>query len=157
MLTRAHRQEALSRAYIQAVAGCCGLSCGFRDFDYGIDTTLHAIRRIGTTYDETGHKLDIQAKSTTVAAAVPDEIVYDLEVDAHDRLRRLKPGTPRILVLLVLPNDEKDWISQSEDQLSLRGAPTGCRLKGCRGRRTRGRSGSASHARTCSRWPGCPP
>ena len=41
MLIQSHRQEALSRAYIHAIAGSCGFSCSTRDFDYGIDMSLH--------------------------------------------------------------------------------------------------------------------
>ncbi len=120
MLTRAHRQEALSRAYIQAVAGACGLSCSFRDFDYGIDTTLHVIREVEERLEETGHSLDIQAKSTTAAAIGPTEIVYDMELDAYRLLRASTPFTPRILVLLVMPNDEKAWLDHDEERLTLR-------------------------------------
>ena len=40
MLIRTHRQESLSRAYIQAIASRCGLNCSFREFDYGIDVTV---------------------------------------------------------------------------------------------------------------------
>jgi hypothetical protein len=63
LLTKNHRQEALSRAYIQAVAARCGMSCSFRDFDYGIDVTVHEIKRRGEHYAEWAVSLDIQAKS----------------------------------------------------------------------------------------------
>jgi hypothetical protein len=43
MLIKSHRPESLSRAYIQAIAGRCGMNCSLRDFDYGIDVTLHEI------------------------------------------------------------------------------------------------------------------
>lgn len=121
MLIRAHRQEALSRAYIHAVAGRCGLLCSTRDYDYGIDTTLHSIDRgPDERYYETGFNLDIQAKSTTLAAETPTAIGYDLEVRAYDHLRDANAGTPRILVLLVVPADEPAWVEQTEDHLLLR-------------------------------------
>ena len=61
MLIRTHRQKAVSRAYIHAIAARCGLGCSFRDFDYGIDMTLNEIRRRGTRHYESGFKLDIQS------------------------------------------------------------------------------------------------
>lgn len=67
MLTRTHRQEAVSRAYIHAIAARAGLGCSFRDFDYGIDLSVHAIRYKNRRYVESGFNLDIQAKSTTTA------------------------------------------------------------------------------------------
>jgi hypothetical protein len=122
VLTRNHRQEAMSRAYIQTVAGRCGLSCNFRDFDYGIDVPLNQIRRRARRHYESGFKLDIQAKSTSVAQLQPDHIGYELPVAAYDDLRDPTVGTPRILVVLVLPENEDDWTSQTEEQLLLRHA-----------------------------------
>jgi hypothetical protein len=122
VLTRNHRQEAISRSYIQAVAGRCGMSCSFRDFDYGIDVTLHHIRRRGKRHYESRFKLDIQAKSTTAGQLMPEHVVYELSVTAHEDLRDPTAGTPRILVVLVLPEDEENWTSQTEEALLLRQA-----------------------------------
>lgn len=122
MLTRNHRQEVMSRAYVQAIAGRCGLSCSFRDFDYGIDVTLHDIRRRGHRHMESGFNLDVQAKSTTTRSLTATEVVYDLDVKNYDDLRDPQVGCPRILVLLVLPEDENQWTEQSEDHLLVRHA-----------------------------------
>ena len=46
-------------SFIQAVAGRCGMSCSFRDFDYGIDMTLNDIKHYQGRRVETGFKLDI--------------------------------------------------------------------------------------------------
>jgi Domain of unknown function (DUF4365) len=120
MLIQSHRQEGLSRAYIHAIASRCGLGCSFREFDYGIDLSVHAIRRKGRRYLESGFNLDIQAKSSARAVLTPSEILYDLEVKCYDDLRDIDIGCPRILVLLVLPEDEAGWTEQSESHLLLR-------------------------------------
>ena len=66
MLTPEHQKESLARAYIHAVAGQLGMSCSMRDFDYGIDLTLHEVttRTNPDTgrvrYVESGWPLDIQ-------------------------------------------------------------------------------------------------
>lgn len=46
MITGNHTQEALCRAYLQAVAGRAGLnvSIGDREFDYGIDGTFNEVQ-----------------------------------------------------------------------------------------------------------------
>ena len=120
MLTRPHRQESLSRAYIQAIASRCGLNCSFREFDYGIDVTLHLIQRRENRYVETGFNLDIQAKSTIGATLTDNEVLYEMEVKTYDDLRDPNVGTPRILVLLVQPENETEWTGMTESELMLR-------------------------------------
>ena len=69
MLTTQHRQELLSRAYVAAVAASVGMNFSTRDFDYGIDLTLHEVttRKSRITgkrrFVESGRTLDIQIKS----------------------------------------------------------------------------------------------
>lgn len=130
MLIRAHRQESLSRAYIQAIASRCGLNCSFREFDYGIDVTVHPIHRRENRYIETGFNLDIEAKSTFGATVTDQEVLYDLEVKAYEDLRATEIGTPRILVLLVQPENESDWTAMDEEELRLRRCAYWISLKG---------------------------
>jgi hypothetical protein len=119
VLTKAHRQEALSRAYIHAIAARCGVACSLREFDYGIDLTLHDIEQREDRYAESGYKLDVQAKSTTSDLARAD-VVYDIDVTAYEDLRSPLVGCPRILVVLILPADEDLWTTQTSDELVLR-------------------------------------
>jgi hypothetical protein len=130
VLIRTHRQESLSRAYIQAIASRCGLNCSFREFDYGIDVTVHPIHRRENRYVETGFNLDIQAKSTFRVAVTDEDVLYDLEVKTYDDLRATDVGTPRILVLLVQPENETDWTEVTEDELRLRRCAYWVSLKG---------------------------
>jgi hypothetical protein len=130
LLTVTHRQEALSRAYIQAVASKCGMNCSFREFDYGIDVTLHEITRRGNRYVESGFKLDIQAKSSINVIFGETIIKYDTEKKNYNDLRDPNVGTPRILVLLALPELENDWAFFSEDNLVLKKCAYWATLKG---------------------------
>jgi hypothetical protein len=138
LLTPEHQKEALARAYVAAVAGRTGMTSSFRDFDYGIDVTLTEVaeraRRLGsgTRYVESGHKLDIQIKSTTLATVEDQAVVFDLEVDAYDDLRETKVGTPRILVLLVLPGSGAEQLKQTEQALCLRQCCYWLSLKGAK-------------------------
>lgn len=136
MLTPEHQKEALARAYVAAVAGRTGMTCSFRDFDYGIDVTLTEVAgrahqsRPGIRYCETGYKLDIQIKSTATADVLDEVIVYDLAVGAYDDLRETMVGTPRILVLLVLPESEEEQLRQAENALCLQRCCYWLSLKG---------------------------
>lgn len=120
LLIRNHRQEALSRAYIQALAARTGLLSSTRDFDYGIDLTLHEVAVREGRYIESRSKLDLQVK--TIAGEKPsrDELRYDLDVQSYDDLRDPNVGCPRILVVMELPREEEQWLSQSPEALSLR-------------------------------------
>lgn len=120
MITKNHRQEALSRAYVQAVAGRCGLSCSFRDFDYGIDITLHDLWEVGERRVESSFRIDLQLRSAADLTMTATHVEYDLEAGTYASLRLSGLAVPRILVLLVLPSLEADWTAQSEDRLELR-------------------------------------
>jgi hypothetical protein len=120
VLTRNHRQEALSKAYVHAIAARCGLSSSFPEYDYGIDVTLRMIQRREKHFSDQGAVLDIQLKCTTGASVSNTHVTYDLEVKAYIDL--CMPGVycPRILVVMVLPRDESLWLDQTEESLTLR-------------------------------------
>jgi hypothetical protein len=120
MLPRNPRQEALSRAYVRAVAAQAGVLCSAHEQDFGIDMSLRAVEVRGREYWDTGPQFDLQVKSTTQALIRDTSIVHDLEVRAYNILRETVMRRPRILVLLVLPEDENLWLSQSPDELIVR-------------------------------------
>jgi Domain of unknown function (DUF4365) len=57
-------------------------------------------------------------------------VIYDLAVANYNDLRMEEAGTPRILVLLVMPDDEERWIEQTEEMLLLRHCAYWVSLKG---------------------------
>lgn len=120
MLTKPHRQEALCRAYVQAVAAQAGLSYSVPTPDYGIDLGLWAIEQHGTQYRDTGLQLDLQLRSTTRAHVGDTEVTHDLDVRTYDFLRASPVMCPRLLVVLVLPAEENQWLTQSPEELILR-------------------------------------
>jgi hypothetical protein len=119
-MTDKHRMEALSRAYAQAIAAMAGCTCAQPETDYGVDMTLRQIGRVGPMFRPVSRNLDIQLKSTTDAILTATEVVHDLEARAYNILRHATHAAPLYLVLLVLPPDRAEWISQSEDRLELR-------------------------------------
>lgn len=129
MTTAEDRMEALSRAYLQAVAAACGLTYSVRSADYGIDATLHEVTRRANRYRESGLAVDIQLKSTTSSIWRSRTVVYDLTAMAYEDLIREVPQ-PRILLLLALPQVETRWLRVSERQLRLGGAMYWVSLRG---------------------------
>lgn len=96
------------------------MNCLFREFDYAIDITLTDIQIRNGRRVESGFKLDIQAKSTINAEVHDDAIAYAMEKKTYDDLRDPTVGTPRILVLLLLPKDEEQQVHVSHDNLIVR-------------------------------------
>jgi hypothetical protein len=133
MLPPSQRQEALSRAYVRAVAAQAGLVCGDIGQDFGIDMFLREVQIRDGQYWDTGPQLDLQLRSTTTLEPGDETVAYDLDVRTYNLLREnVVHGRPRILVLLVLPENYEDWIGQTTEELiirrcaywlSLRGSP----------------------------------
>ena len=133
MLTESHIKEGLSRAYILAVAHRAGFNCSLREFDYGIDGTFHDIRIAGRRRVETGFNIDFQAKASQNCEVSTADVTYVLSAKNHRDLVDLAVGTPRILIVLALPENQGDWLVTSPDKLvmqrcawwlSLRGQPS---------------------------------
>src|SRR5262249_55141592 len=120
MLPRNHRQEALSRAYVRAVAAQAGVLCGSTEQDLGFDMILRAVEVHDQQYWDSGPQLDVQLKSTTRAEVRDSEVAYDLEVRSYNLLRRTTRTQPCVLILLILPEDESLWLTQSTEELILR-------------------------------------
>jgi hypothetical protein len=130
VLTRNHRQEALSLAYVQAIAAQAGLSYSIPRPDYGIDISLRTIVERGNRRTDASAQVDIQVRSTTRANVSETQVIHDLDVTTYDDLRDPGVVCPRILVLLVLPVDEAQWLSQSTEELILRKCAYRLSLKG---------------------------
>ena len=122
MLPRNHRQESLSKTYVRAIAAQAGLICSEPGYDYGIDLCLRAVQHRGQRFSDAGLQLDLQLKSTTRAGISESEIRFELEVNHYDSLRSAETHCPRLLVVFIMPEEEEAWVSQSEEELSLRHA-----------------------------------
>lgn len=119
MMTRNHRQEALCRAYVQAIAALAGMASAKPDPDYGVDLLLRNIEQRGQRRLDTRAQLDFQLRSTTRANISETIVSYDLDVQTYDFLRE-ESLIRCLLVVLVLPENESLWLSQSTDELIVR-------------------------------------
>ena len=123
MLTEQHTAEALSRAYVQAVAGKAGVNLSFPLHDYGIDGAFRPIHIVGGRRVESGFSLDFQLKASKNWTINENHVVYDLEAKTYnDLVLRRSSGTvvPCILILLCLPEDPQEWLDLNEERLLLR-------------------------------------
>ena len=119
------QMEQLSMAYIRAVAADAGCQIAepVPDVD-GIDGVLMAThgRR---------PRIDFQAKATYQDVLRDDGLHFRLPVHNYNQLRA-DTRTPRILIVLLMPEDRSEWLYQSNGELCLRHCAYWLSLEGCR-------------------------
>jgi hypothetical protein len=108
------REEALSRAYVAAVAAGAGYITAVMDFDRdGVDIQIRA----GGTMRPS---LDIQLKATVnLGTPKGGAFRFPLKRRNYDLLLA-ETMIPRILVVLDLPKKRDDWLQVTPEQLILR-------------------------------------
>ena len=114
LLTTADQQEALSRAYVTAVAARAGYVTSEMSPDRdGVDMRIHAGGPMRPA-------LDLQLKATTNLRPSTNELYrFRLKRRNYDLLR-IPTQTPRLLIVLDLPKDNRQWVNISADRLVLR-------------------------------------
>lgn len=118
-------ESELSYAYLHAVAAQAGMSCEAspRQVDnMGIDATIRAVEQFAADSLLTELALDVQLKATIAEQTISDgKISYFLKgVERYNKLRKETVTPPRIVVVLFLPRDSKEWLKWSEDELAMR-------------------------------------
>ena len=124
MLTNQHISEALSRAYVRAIAGRAGLNLAIREYDYGVDGSFDEVVVRQNRRVESGFSLSFQLKSSIQWHIDSTQVVYDLEVKTYNDLilrRSMRAAIPCILILLALPADATQWLICEESELRLQG------------------------------------
>lgn len=110
--------EQFSRAYVRAVAAVAGFTVYEPEVDDdSIDLSLAARGGLGSLRSP---RLDLQLKGTGRDLLRDDGVHYPLKIKNYQDLRGRNLLVPRILVVVVVPPEVDDWLSQSEEELSLR-------------------------------------
>ena len=114
------QKEEFSYAYLYAITSAAGYSFqkSSRPADIGgIDVTI-----TGTTSDESLYEaqLDLQVKSTSLDVLSDNSIRYPLKLKNYNELRKERTVAPRILVIVLIPENLEQWIDQSETELCMR-------------------------------------
>jgi hypothetical protein len=114
LLARTDREEALSRAYIQAVAAGAGYVVATMDFDRdGVDVEIKAGGAMRPS-------LGLQLKATiNLGEPANGKFRFPLRRRNYDLLR-LPTQVPRLLIVLGLPREENDWLRITPGELVLR-------------------------------------
>ena len=120
-MTIEQRMEQLSRAYIHAIAARANIRCvpDSPDVD-NIDVQLKAGGRI-VPGAPISPRIEVQLKATASPQWIDDGGVLSIRVPRgnYDGLRH-EATLPRLLMVLVLPPDEAEWMELSEEHLITR-------------------------------------
>lgn len=123
-LSLANVESELSYAYLHAVASHAKCACKVtsrHEDNTGVDAQL-----VGWgPFADGGYRNEVDIKvqlKATIAEPVVIEDCFSYNfrgIDQYNDLRSEAVATPRILVVLFLPKEHKDWITHSVDALSL--------------------------------------
>lgn len=114
ILINSHRKAELSFAYLSALSAMAGYTCQ-RGPDPDVDTIDATVRAGGTRRPV----LDVQLKATSSPVWGNDGLHFRLSRKNYDDLR--EDRTARIILLVLeLPEDERDWLECGAEQLILR-------------------------------------
>lgn len=116
-----HIKERLSVAYVRTVTAKAGAMFLTSDgTEYGTDAIIQKVKLLPNgKYTASGWSFNCQLKATTDWIENKNEIIYDIEADAYNKLVCWE-GTPCILILYRLPKDDTNWLLLDENVLQLR-------------------------------------
>jgi len=120
LLTNNQIKEEISIAYIHAVAAQVGFSCEKLRID--MDSVDVVIQEHGMMDDSSSiysPEIKIQLKSTSSITEQNGAFHFSLPIKNYNDLRA-KSTSPRILVLLVLPDESDNYVVHSIDELVLK-------------------------------------
>jgi hypothetical protein len=113
-------QAQFSVAYVEAVAAAAGffVQVSDRGLDKdGIDATVMRRGLMGTARSP---RLDLQIKSEGSAELAHDPFPHVLKIKGYNDLRATGYQVPRLLVVVLVPEDVSDWVVHGENELVLR-------------------------------------
>ena len=107
------RKERFSLAYINAVASQAGYQM--------VEPPVDRDSVDGVLMGDFGRRprIEYQAKATARDVIHGRNIAFPLPIKNYDDLRA-DVQTPRILLIMLMPDDEDEWLSQTAEQLCLR-------------------------------------
>src|ERR1700674_2784154 len=113
------RQEQFSLAYLRAVASVAGFTAYKPEVDDdSIDIGLAGRGAEGTTRSP---RVELQVKCSSQAGVLGAEhLTFPLTLKNYNDLRPDTVLVPRILLVVLVPENLEEWVTQTEEQLAMR-------------------------------------
>jgi hypothetical protein len=112
------QKEQFSMAFLRATVATAGYACYNSDVDD--DSVDCGIAAGGTSNLPRRPRLEVQLKCSARPILHEGEVRFSLKIKNYDDLREEELLVPRILVVVLVPEDAGDWLRQSEEELVLR-------------------------------------
>ena len=112
------QKEQFSRAYVFAVAAVAGYATYTPSVDD--DSIDLGIARKGGGATVRSPRLEIQLKCTAAATPPGPVIRFPLSRKNYDDLRDIRVLVPRILTVVLVPDDPGAWLAQSDQEMAMR-------------------------------------
>ncbi|HKX29568.1 MAG TPA: DUF4365 domain-containing protein [Blastocatellia bacterium] len=130
------RKEQFSRAYIHAVASVAGYALYKPEVDDdSVDCGIAARGGQGTFRSP---RLELQLKASSRDIIREDRIAFPLEIKNYNDLRVENVLVPRILVVVIVPEDINYWLIQNENEMCLKHCGYWMSLSGMKETRNKG-------------------
>ncbi len=112
------RKEQFSRAYVHAVVSVAGFALYNPEVDD--DSIDCGIAERGGNGTVRSPRLELQLKCTSRNVVKEERIAFPLKIKNYNDLRESNVLVPRILVVIIVPEDLDNSLHQSEEQLCLK-------------------------------------
>lgn len=113
-MTSNMQKELFSIAYIRAVAAVSGYQVTRPELDFdSVDGVLASSERRRA-------RIEFQAKATSQDVLKGENIRFPLKMKNYDDLRDDDIMIPRILIVVLMPREPEDWLTQTPDELCMR-------------------------------------
>ena len=108
------QKEQFSNAFVGAIASTAGLTIADPAPDVeSVDFTLGRP-------DEASPRIDLQLKCSAAAEVTDGNIPFSISVKNYDELRNGRTMVPRILVVVLVPDDPAEWLELNDERMLLR-------------------------------------
>jgi len=123
LLTENLVKEELSYAYVHAIASRARFECNHgprHDLD-SIDATISARGRLANSSLISSPRIELQLKSTSGISLLDtdDYFSFDVPIKNYNDLRQRR-AIPAYFVVFIMPADETQWLTQTEESLITR-------------------------------------
>lgn len=119
-MTQNEQKQQLSVGYVHAVAARAGYACQATIVDDdSVDVTIAAKGRVHSHSVLRSPRLEVQLKASSQNILREEDVAFPLPVKNYEELR-CETMIPRLLVVFLLPDNERDWLEQSEEQMITR-------------------------------------
>lgn len=112
------QKEQFSVSYLRAVAAVAGYTLYEPTVDD--DSVDWQIAARGTADTPRRPRVELQLKCSARDILRPETVRFPLEIKNYEDLRTDNLLVPRILIVVFVPRDVRDWIRHSEEELALR-------------------------------------